>query len=418
MDQGKTVLKESTQVIREIEDQLDKLLRKRIGDVEHELEDRISREREAARKRKEEIEQDFRKEKQAITDYRTMVQQAEEERGGLLDQAREHFNRVIHLQAEIESLAKATVDEIKTVSEIQQEIETLREKTSERAAFLKKDLSEKYGISAEVLGEGPKPLSLDLDQELDKLRKIKELLAVETAAVGLGAAQASGKDAEAGPDDETPGAEGFRIPEIQDLIAASHAPEGEPAEPAAAESPETGPEAAPEPPAAAEDDEAEILAALESWRKSEPANGSGEIYYFEKDGRIVLDGESLFSTVEKSLDEAQRLSLKLGMTESPKGQFFIKQELINWQEGLRGLFLRIIKMTEKKAWALPSFTGEILNTTALRSLLERLSMENWSNPDEFSSFYAAVMEMRSAFLARLEPRGRYLRSLKRDIEQS
>jgi hypothetical protein len=110
------------------------------------------------------------------------------------------------------------------------------------------------------------------------------------------------------------------------------------------------------------------------------------------------------------------LSLKLGQTESPKDQFFIKQELINWQEGLRALFLRVVKMCEKSAWSLPRYTQEILNSQVLRRLLERLSMENWSNLEEFASFSAAMSEIKKAFQAKVESRLAYLLSLKREIE--
>ncbi len=413
MGQDNSVLKTSNQVIQEIEGQLESLLQKRIGDVEKSLEERIAQEKEAARLRREEIERDFRRERESVAEYRAMVEDSERQRGVLLEQARSHFDHVIKLQSEIEGLAKSTVEEIQKVNDIQQRIEGLRERTAERAAFLKQDLREKFGITAEVLGEGPKPFSLDLDQELEKLRKIKELLAVESAAAGLGGLGPKGPEPEVPkplePKAPLPGAP---IPEIQDLIAS--APADEPLEaPEPAPEPEAPPAAKAAPPA---ESEAEITAALESYQRSEPANGSGEIRYFEKGGRVIVDGESIFAAVEKTLDEAQRLSVKLGMTESPKGQFFIKQELINWQEGLRSLFLRIIKMTEKKTWQLPGFTADILNTATLRSLLERLSMENWSNPDEFASFYTALMEIKKAFQARLEPRLRYLREIKREIE--
>jgi len=416
-----TVLKESAQVVDEIEGQLEQMLRKRIEDVEKDLEGRINREREAARRRKDEIEGEFRREQEAISDYRTMLREAEDERTRLLDEAREHFNRVIALQAEIEGLAKSTVEEIRKVNEIQHRIEDLREKTLEKAGFLKRDLKERFGISTEGFDEAPKPLGLDLDQELEKLRKIKEMLAVESAAAGLGVEPSRPEEDETlSPPETQAGAEGFRIPEIQDLIAASHAPEetpdeatgpGAPPEVSAASMPEApaAPEEAAEPQGEAED--------LEAYVRSEPADGSGEIIYFEKDGRIVLDAESIFAAVDKTLEEAGRLSVKLGATESPKGQFFIKQELINWQEGLRSLFLRVIKMTEKKAWALPSYTSDILNPANLRTLLERLSMENWSNPDEFSSFQTAVAEIKNAFAARIENRPAYRRAIRRDLEE-
>ncbi len=100
----------------------------------------------------------------------------------------------------------------------------------------------------------------------------------------------------------------------------------------------------------------------------------------------MADPEKLLAAVDRTLEEGQRLTVKLGQTESPKDQFFIKQELINWQEGLRALFLRVVKMCEKSSWRLPRFTEDVINTQVLRRLLERLSMENWSNLDDFASF--------------------------------
>jgi uncharacterized membrane-anchored protein YhcB (DUF1043 family) len=414
MDHDPNIFRDSSQVIQEVETQLERILQKKFSDVDSELIERINREKESARRRKEEIEREFEKEKTALNDYRTMVRDFEEQRAGLLNEARDRFQNVLKFQAEIENLAKSTVDEIKRVNEIQDKLEELRTRTSERAAFLKNDLKERFGIIAEVMEEEEaKPLGLDLDQELEKLRKIKDLLAIESAAASLGrmgGVPARGEDL--ADLDAAAGSAGPDIPEIQELIAGPAVPEAPEAQ--AAEAPAAEPVALPE----ADDrgSEEEIVAVLESYRRTEPANGSGEIHYFQKDQTIVADPEKILAAVDKTLDEAQRLSLKLGLTESPKDQFFIKQELINWQEGLRALFLRVIKMCEKSSWALPRYTEDILNTQVLRVLLERLSMENWSNLEEYASFSAAIGELRKAFHARLEPRLPYLRSLKRDVE--
>jgi len=422
MDQDREVRKEPTQVIQEIEGQLDRLLQRKIDDIERDLAARISQEKEAARRRKEELERDFDRERDALAEYRSAVREAEEERTNLLLEARQHFDKVVVLQAEIESLAKATVDEIKLVTGIQQRVEELRDRTAERAAFLKTDLRERFGIVADVLDEEEKAPAIDLDQELEKLRKIKELLAIESAAVGL-----------RGPADEGAGADGFvpfdlpeppagfRIPEIQELVAEAPAVP-EPQAPPAPASVGTGAEpvaaVAAAAPAEEEEPEEAVAAALEACRRTEPANGSGEILYYQKDSKILVDGESLFFAIDKAVDEANRLAGKLGQTGSPKDQFFIKQELINWQEGLRALFLRVIKMTEKKIWEFPGYTSAVLNPQSLRALLERLSMENWSNAEEFASFVAVTAEMRKAFLERITPRGAYLRAVKRELEPS
>jgi len=408
MGQERDVLKEPTQVIQEIEGQLDKLLQRKIDDIERDLAARIGQEKEAARRRKEEVEREFLKEHDTLSEYRTSVRATEEERNGLLAEARKHFDKVVHLQAEIEGLARATVEEIKKVTEVQQRIEDLREKTAERAGFLKTDLRERFGIVADALDEEEKPLSLDLDEELEKLRRIKELLAIESAAVGLGSVPEDDRSPEdLAALDGGEAQEGFRIPEIQELVAEM------PAVLAAEPRPET--EAGPGPAPSAEEPEAAVEAALESCRRTEPANGNGEIHYFQKDSKILVDGESLFTVVDKTIEEARRLSAKLDQTESPKDQFFIKQELINWQEGLRALVLRIIKMTEKRIWELPDYTAAVLNAPSLRGILERLSMENWSNPEEFATFTAAAAELRKAYIERITPRGIYLRALKKEL---
>ncbi len=412
MGQERDILKDPSEVIQEIETQLDRLLERKVGDIERELAARIDRERGEANRRREELEREFHKEREALADYRNVVRAADEERAALLDEAHRHFDHVLHLQSEIEGLAKATVEEIRKVTDLQERIENLRSRTAERAGFLKTDLRERFGIAADVLGESDRPAGLDLDGELDKLRKIKELLAVESAAAGLGGTRAAAAGAAAFMPLEVPEPPAeVRIPEIRDLVA--EMPQ-EPQPVAAAAPPATaGPSAAP---AAPEESEEALTAALESWRRTEPANGCGEIHYFQKDARMLVDAESLFSSVDKTVEEADRLSARLARTESPKDQFFIKQELINWQEGLRALFLRVIKMIEKRVWELPDYTADVLSVPSLRGLLERLSMENWSNPEEFASFRNAAEGLKKAFLTRLSPRAAYLRALKKELE--
>ncbi|MGZ5488531.1 MAG: hypothetical protein ACXWF4_08365, partial [Candidatus Aminicenantales bacterium] len=116
------------------------------------------------------------------------------------------------------------------------------------------------------------------------------------------------------------------IPGIQDLIAGpapAAVPEApaEPSRPAAGElSAAAATEvAAPEPHAAFREDlsEDELAADLESYHRTEPADGSGEIHYFQKDAIVIADPEKLLAAVDRTLDEGQRLSVKLGLTESP-----------------------------------------------------------------------------------------------------
>ena len=351
MEHDPNIFRDSSQVIQEVEDQLERILQKKFYDVDAELVERINREKEAARRRKEQIEREFDKEKTALTDYRVMIRDFEEQRAGLLNEARDRFQKVLKFQAEIENLAKSTVDEIKRVNEIQERLEGLRTKTSERAAFLKNDLKERFGIVAEVMEEEPKPLGLDLDEELEKLRKIKDFLAIESTAANLG--RMGGEVARREDLDVMDAAAGFgRRGDPQ--TPRPHRRAGRPGSirnpgrsgASRRDGPRTGAPSPSRPPAKWSPRRPLSLFSKTAARRN-TANGSGEIHYFQKGKVIIADPEKILAAVDRTMDEAQRLSLKLGQTESPKDQFFIKQELINWQEGLRALFLRIIKMCEK-----------------------------------------------------------------------
>jgi uncharacterized membrane-anchored protein YhcB (DUF1043 family) len=415
MPQDHDVFNESARVIDEIENQLDKILQKKIGQIDENLEVTILKAREEAGRERETVEKDISKEKNALAEYRNMIREAEAERASLIDDVREHFKKILQFQKEIEGLAKATAEEIRAVNEIQSRLEETRQRTAERAAFLKNDLRERFGIVADVPEEKEEPLRMNLELELEKLRKIKELLAMESAAKGLQGIVGPGDGAESPRGtSEPPGGEdleGFKIPEIGQLIE-TEGPSGQeqegPASPAEASAPRED-----KAPAFSEE---EAVAFLESCRRTEPSDGWGEIEYFQRGDKAVIDGERLISTIDKNIEESRRLIEKLGQTESPKDQFFIKQELVNFQEGLRALFLRIVKMSEKGSWSLSRFTRDVLNIQVLRVFLERLSMENWSNAEEFTLFAESVRELESAFRTKVQLREAYLRSLKEEVE--
>ncbi len=370
-------LKSSVSDLRDIESELERELARRREEIERALAGRIENEKEAARLRLEEIDREFDRQRTALQEFRAQVSAAENEREELGREMREHFNLALGHQAEIDRLTKLTVEEIKTVNDIQQRMEDLRRKATERAGFLKRDLREKFGIETDVAAEAaPGPLPVDLDAELEKLRRIKEILAREATAA--------------------PGAEpadGFPVPDIQDLVAGSGPEEARPA----------GQEAVPADP-------------LEACRRIEPANGHGELHYFQKGGRIVLDAERLLEAAERARDEARRLARALEAAESPKDQFFIKQDIINGQEALRKLVLRAEKMCERKSCSLPAATADILGLRALKDLLERLSLENWSNPQDFADFENALEGLRGSFAARTNPSDAYRRAILEELE--
>lgn len=387
MSESRETEKESTLVIQEIEDQLEKLLAKRKGEIDSELTARIREEQEAARIRMEGVEKDIERERESLREFQGMAAESEGERQAALDDIRAGLSRALDLQAQIEVLVKRTVDEIGKIGDLQQKIEALRRRTSERAVFLKKDLKERFGIVAEAHGgEGRQPEPApDLDAELEKLKRIRTLLA-------------GGTESRLGP--ETPSAPGredewrARIPEIQELIQATKPVEDiRPGDR----------------PLVTDAEHAE--AALERLRRIEPVAGSGEISYFQRGDKALLDTGTLLDALGRAVDTARKLNGKLAATESPRDRFFIKQELINGQEGLRNLVLRAANLCERGTLQVPSDILDIIDAQVLRGLFERLSTGNWANAEDFAAFAGEAEALRTAFLERTVPSERYLMSL-------
>ncbi len=150
---------------------------------------------------------------------------------------------------------------------------------------------------------------------------------------------------------------------------------------------------------------------LEKCKKVEPPGDEDGVIYYHHNEKMILDSEYIISTMSKHLDEGKRLYIKLAQLESPKDQFFIKQEIIRHQEALREIFLIGVRMLEKEACVLPQFTAEIVSFDFLKRILERLSMENWSNQDDFTFFDEHATKVKSEFYERITPKVEYIRSI-------
>ena len=401
MSETQKTIGESASVIQEIEEQLETLLSKKREDIERALAAAIQKEKDAARIKVDEVEKEFVQEREALVEFRTIVAEVEAERNTILEEVRERIKRALQFQAEVENLSRQTAEEIRKVNDLQQKLESLRQRTAERAGFLKKDLRERFGIITEVpdRDEAAAP-GMDLDQELENLKRIKELL-----STGLlrGGEEQQPLQEEGNPWD-------LRVPEIQDLIQSAVPPENTKAEYSVLEEGpgreavlgEAGPESA--------------AGALDALRRTEPANGSGEIRYFQKGKKVVLDPEHLLGAVERSLEDSKKLSLRLGETEPAKDRFFIKHKLINAQEGLRKLALGAIKICDKNPPALPGAVLDVLNVKILRDILDRLSTDNWANPEDLASFEMDMKALCAAFRKLTVPREKYFRSILEELE--
>lgn len=431
MGDNKDALKESASIIKEIEKRLEEVISKKKEEIEKELEERIKQEKEEAEKKIEHIEKDFAEEKQALTNYHDKVREYEDSRVNLKNQIKYHIDKAVQFQKGIESLTAQTLEELKKVGELNQELEELYKGAKAKANILKKDLEEKFGVAAELLKtEEFKEIYLNLEQELEKLKKIKELLAspeaekeelVEEEAAAKEERElkeeVSTKEAEAEKEEEGE-AGGVEIEAKKEEERLGEKPdemeEVEPPIPEEVEKREEEPLAKEEAEEVALKREPSLEDAsktLEDYRKSEATEDNGEIRYFQKNDRVILDGEGLMSGLDNSLDEAKKLYAKLPQTESPKDKFFIKQEIIRHQEALRKIILRSVRMCEEEACSLPVYTKDILNMDVLKEILEKLNMENWSNQDDFTFFEKYAKNIKNNYDTRITPPAHYLKSI-------
>jgi len=397
-------LKDSVGAIEEMESKMESLWLKRKEEIETELEARIQSEKEEAAKKIEAIERELEKGRTVLKDYRTVVGEFETERAGLQRQIKEHFEKAVENQTEIERIAGQTMEELRLVNDLNKKLETLNQSAEEKVDGFRRELEERFGIEAQLPpSREEEELKVDLDHELRKLRKIKELLESEASAAEEIVAEATVPGEIAIPP----------IPPVAEVVERTLAEEaGEPA------GEETSVEETPAEEKSTEEENGNfksLFEVLEGHRKIEARNGNGEISFFRKDEKTILDGEYMVASIDESLEEAKRLYLKLSQTESPKEQFFIKQEIINHQEILRKYILRNVKMCEKEGATMPRFTEEILNVDILKEILEKLSIENWSNPADFNSFRSQIETLKDAYYARITPPAHYLRSLLKEL---
>jgi hypothetical protein len=410
MPQSAGAVEASESVIREIEVQLDNLLLRKRSDIEKALAARIRREQEETRRKLESMEKEFDQEKKNLHEYRILVAEVEAERNGILNDIQELLKRSLGLQSQIEAMARQTVEEIQRMVLLQEKLESLRGKTAEQAGFLKRDLNEKYGIVAVSPGEGETGLpGVDLDQELEKLRRIKELLADKSLRGEAFRPAGSDFGGDSLPGMELDNGWKVRIPDIRELTqSAPPEDESETALPAG-DVPAGEYEFGSKEPSASE--------ALELLRKTEPGEGRGDVSYFQLGDRIVLDADRLASTLDAALGEAKKLSLKLDESGSIKEQFFIKQELIHIQESLRAFVLKAVNLCGRLEPVFPRKTRDVFNLDILKEILEKLSIGNWASPEELKSFAGGVRQLRSDLLDRSGAPGDDCRSILDVLEE-
>jgi len=408
MPKNKETLEDPTPVIEEVGNQLEKIFNKKKQEIEKELEGKIQQEKEEAKKKIDQIEKELEDEKEALVNYRTALAEFENNKAKTKSQIKEHIDKAVQSLSEIDTLTAQTLEELKKVSELNQKLEEFHQAAEEKTAILKKDLEEKFGIVTE--GLDTKELeNVDLKHELTKLKKIKELLSpAETPEPEKKRTKEQRKAEEEIEESEVSKEDELHVvkPKMNEAVESSLSEENEEKdkEPLAKGEPEKSF-------LKGETDFQDSFETLAKFRKSERAKNDGEVSYFQNKDKMILDGESFVSNLNRDLDEAKKLFKRLTQAESPKDQLFMKQEIIRYQKSLRKIILGSVRLCEKETCSLPKYTLDILNMDVLKDILEKVSMENWSNQDDFHSFNEFAKKIKNAYYERITPWAAYLKSV-------
>jgi len=412
MQKNKELLEKPPPIIEDVENQLENIFKKKKQEIEEELEGKIQQEKKEAEKKVHQIEMDLKDEKEALVNYRTTLAEFENNKANTKSQIKEHIDKAVQSLTEIETLTAQTLEELKKVGDLNQKLEKFHHATEEKTAILKKDLEKKFGIVAEDL-EIKELEDVDLKRELTKLRKIKELLGPKVTPEPVTRKTREKRKAE----EEI---EGSDVSKEDELYVEK--PKMDEAEESSLSEEN---EAKDKEPSVKGESEKNILRGgtdfqdafetLAKFRKSESTKDDGEVSYFQNNNKMILDGESFVSNLNKDLDEAKKLFTRLTQAESLKDQFFIKQEIIRYQKSLRKIILGSVRICEKETCSFPEYTSDILNMDVLKDILEKVSTENWNNQDDFHSFDEFAKKIKNTYYERITPWAAYVKSMTEEL---
>ena len=428
MDKNDDILKESSQAVKEI--------------GEH-LEDTLAKKKEDAEKKLNQIREEIEKRRESLTDFETQIAELEKQKADLEGKVKEHLDKAVQYQKEIEKLAESKLSELKKMDKLDQKIGAHRQQAEEKTTELKQNLEGKYGIApSPPKNEARKEkVKGSIEEELNKLRKVKELLEIAEVSHIEEVKPEEKVAEEATPEErvmeefppeekvteeiktealpEMPEAEEPGLKEEKEADVMEGAPpeemifEEEPLPGQEAEA--TKEEAVSQTPSEDEGDSRDKMALLETLKKSETVEGEDQLIYYQGEKKTVIDGRCLFTAIDGRIQQARDLYQNLDPDSPPKDQFKLKQEIRNSQENLRKYFLKTIDMYEKESFLLPEYSSEVLNINILRDILEHLSMLNWSEEENFSFFNDRIEKIKRNFYSKITPQENYLASVYEEL---
>jgi hypothetical protein len=467
---------ESTVIIDEIEDNLASILTKKREDVERAFLERMRKEKEESERKISKLVEEFANDKDLLAQYRSSIAEYDRARQAIRSEVQACLGNAVKYQKEIERLTGLTLDELNTADELSAKLGELRRASDEQAAEFRARIQQRFGLI--LAGEKPTPgveapqppapapaerevvppaviqepphveeapktparpaapapdLGPDLEMELRKLKRIKQLLEND-GKNELESEKAEGlyepdlgrqliPDLPPFPEEPVPPAAepatapeatpDMKLPEINQIFEdfAQRPPEPVPLRP---EPVEPQPEERPAPKNGLSFQA--VFEKLEQYRKTETLDEAYEISFFQKDGRTILDGESVLRSMGQVLESAKKISGQMAHAGSAKDKFFLKQELVNQQEILRKVVLRGVKMCENESAVLPSFTAEAMNVSVLHGILEQLVQGNWSNAESLAAFEVELARLKETFYHLITPPAHYLRAILDELE--
>jgi len=420
--------RDPTAVLKEIEDEIERLKSGRKELIEKKLQEKILREQSEAAAEISRVEKEFQQEREGLKKYEEVIADYDGARAELQNRIREHLGRVEQCKAEIAGSALSAATSLREVDRQYNKFRDLRRIVEERATLLKNEIAEKYDMTVQLPERlDSDELKVDINKEIAWFQRIIQDLEGRPAAPPSRPEPRPEARVEAKPQ---PRPEARPEPRIEPRPAPRPAPQAVPppelkivpapasaraAEPARPEPRKIVPPPAPAPPPPAPSRPAQAVkpspdAAFEQLRahmRYDPTDHAGEMRFFQKDDKIILDSEFIIGAMRDALDATRTLYERMGQTRISKDQFFIKQEIVNRQEALRKVVLRGVRMCEDEECQLPAFTLDIVNPAILKNILEMLNVGNWSSEEDFRYFVRYADRVRSAYYARITPPAAY-----------
>ena len=424
MPKNNNFLKDSFSNIEKVEKQLKKVLAEKKEKIEIEPQERIKQDKKRAKRRLNSMKAELELEKNALKNYQETIAEYEKNKENLKDKLKDYIEQLDQNHSKIEKLADFHIEKLREARELNEQLKELHLAAEDKTVILKKKLKERFGIEPKVLetSQTENKASMDFDQEQVKMIRIKEI---------LGSYEALTPESVEEETQRVENEQSQEVQEIEEVLSASIPEEegvregesqpeeeqekrdekglNESEESRDALQADTLAEA--ESSSGGEEETEETVDILENYRNFEIIDENETISYFRSNGKIIFDGEYLIAAINNTLEKVGKLYQELSQADSPRDQFFLKQDILNNQEIVKHLVLKSVERGKQKSYSFPEYTSKIVNAKTLGEVLEKLSIQNWSNEDEFKDFTAYFGTLRDTFYKKITPPEAYNKSI-------